>query len=363
MAQMAPGARVSEYILLETVGSGSFGEVWKARHHIWEDQVVAVKVATDAQYVRNLQTEGVTIHGLRHRNIVRAMGLDPYASPPYLVMEFVDGPTLRELIDSNPSGLPVPTVCALLRGILEALKHAHENGVVHRDVKPANVLIASRDALDALRAEDVRVTDFGLGEAAGVTKSSILASGSLLTEEGKSISGTIAYMAPEQRDGGHVDHCADLYACGIVLFEMLTGQLPQGGDLPGHVRDDVPEWMDALFSRCYTRRDRRFGSAREILEELDNHAPDAEESGDAPPPPPKPRRSLPRAKLVLNKQGRRDDYCNQCGHRLDPEDNFCIKCGSQVNPNPPRCPECRAYVDPRAKYCVMCGASLETMGC
>src|SRR5204862_305371 len=83
--------RISEYLLDAKVGGGTFGEVWRAKHHVWHDQLVAIKIPTDPQYVRNLQREGAAIHGLVHPNIVRAMGFDPYADPPYLTMEYVPG--------------------------------------------------------------------------------------------------------------------------------------------------------------------------------------------------------------------------------------------------------------------------------
>src|SRR5256885_15801925 len=93
--------RISEYLLDAKVGGGTFGEVWRARHHVWHDQLVAIKIPTDMQYVRNLQREGAAIHGLVHPNIVRAMGFDPYADPPYLVMEYVPGSSLRPLISKR----------------------------------------------------------------------------------------------------------------------------------------------------------------------------------------------------------------------------------------------------------------------
>ena len=82
----SPHQRVGEYVLQDRISAGTFGEVWRAHHHVWTDQVVAVKVPTDPQYLRNLQREGVAVHGLVHPNIVRAIGFDPYADPPYLTM-------------------------------------------------------------------------------------------------------------------------------------------------------------------------------------------------------------------------------------------------------------------------------------
>src|SRR5436305_10789644 len=93
-----PNKRVGEYVLDARIGGGAFGEVWKAHHHVWVDQLVAVKVPTDGQYLRALQREGVAIHGLVHPNIVRAIGFDPYASTPYLITEYVPGTSLRPVI-------------------------------------------------------------------------------------------------------------------------------------------------------------------------------------------------------------------------------------------------------------------------
>src|ERR1700722_20531832 len=93
-----PGQRISEYVLDAKVGGGAFGEVWKAHHHVWVDQLVAIKIPTDPQYLRSLQREGAAIHGLLHPNIVRAIGFDPYATPPYLTMEYIPGTSLRPLV-------------------------------------------------------------------------------------------------------------------------------------------------------------------------------------------------------------------------------------------------------------------------
>src|SRR5271169_4047227 len=101
-----PGQRVSEYVLEAKVGGGTFGEVWRAHHHVWADQLVAIKIPSDPQYLRTLQREGVAIHGLVHPNIVRALGFDPYAATPYLVMEYVPGTSLRPLIQNRSISIP-----------------------------------------------------------------------------------------------------------------------------------------------------------------------------------------------------------------------------------------------------------------
>src|SRR6476661_7399195 len=123
--------RISEYVLDERVGAGTFGEVWRAHHHVWVDRLVAVKIPTDPQYLRNLQREGVAVHGLQHANIVRAIGFDPYADPAYLAMEYVPGTSLRQLIQNK--SLKLDDAVAVMRQILAGLGHAHKQNLVHRD--------------------------------------------------------------------------------------------------------------------------------------------------------------------------------------------------------------------------------------
>src|SRR5438552_17693530 len=115
--------RISEYVLDERIGAGTFGEVWRARHHVWADQLVAIKIPTDGQYVRNLQREGAAIHGLVHPNIVRAMGFDPYADPAYLTMEYVPGNSLRPPIKSRT--LNIVHSIAVLRQAWSCLVSLH----------------------------------------------------------------------------------------------------------------------------------------------------------------------------------------------------------------------------------------------
>src|SRR5579862_6667332 len=116
--------RVGEYVLQERISAGAFGEVWKAHHHVWTDQLVAVKIPTDPQFMRNLQHEGIAIHGLVHPNIVRAISFDPYAEVPYLTMEYVPGTSLRPLIQKR--NLSVPDAVAIMRQVLSGLSYAHK---------------------------------------------------------------------------------------------------------------------------------------------------------------------------------------------------------------------------------------------
>jgi serine/threonine protein kinase len=330
------GDRIGEYVLIEPVGEGGFGEVWKANHHVWEAELAAVKVPTNPLYVKSLQNEGVTIHGLKHPHIVRAIGLDPYGSPPYLIMEFVEGQSLRQRIERGE--IPIDDCVDIFRQMMEGLRFAHENGVVHRDIKPANVLLAS----DGL----VKLTDFGLGRALNITTQSILQSGSLRSDEGTQVAGTLAYMAPEQRDGEATDHRADLYAAAVVLFEMLTGDRPAGSEIPSQVRMGVSGWIDDIFVRCYTRLERRVKSAAEILEAVDRGLSRQRPSGVRPPT------AQPSIKGAAK--------CSSCGQMSEPTDQFCIHCGQQLVGALIRCEKCGSFPDPADKFCVRCGEALES---
>ena len=344
MSALREGDRISNYLLEAQVGAGSFGEVWRARHHVF-DEVVAVKVPTDAQYVRNLRQEGVAVHGLRHPNVVRVIDLDPYGEPPYLVMEYVDGPSLREAIDRYKGLFPIPAVVAVLRGVLLALQAAHDGGLLHCDVKPANILLGHPlDSLATISDREVKVTDFGLGQVCGNTTRSIMQSGSAMTEDGRSIAGTLAYMSPEQKEGRDLDPRSDLYACGILLFEMLTGERPQGGDAPSSIRTEVSRNLDEVVSRAYTRLERRYASASEMLRAL--------ESGERTGPPPLPQ-AVPASGSVAG--------CPSCRGAIERDDQFCIRCGHQLIARVPQCNKCQAYVHVSDRFCIMCGNDLTVL--
>src|SRR2546430_8686220 len=263
-----PNQRISEYVLVEKIGGGSFGEVWKAHHHVWTDQLVAIKIPTDGQYVRNLQREGAAIHGLIHPNIVRAMGFDPYADPAYLTMEYVPGTSLRPLIKGRQPN--IDQSIAVMRQMLAGLDYAHNQGLMHQDVKPENILIHERAAREGYGVDGlVKVTDFGLGRAATSTAvGSIVYSASLNDAAGKEIAGTLDYIAPEQRGGGEIDRRADLYACGVILYELLTGERPAGTDLPSDLNPKVPKWLDHVFKPPYARLDKRYGRAADFFTAL-----------------------------------------------------------------------------------------------
>jgi serine/threonine protein kinase len=340
-----PGLRVSEYVLEERVGAGTFGEIWQARHHIWEQERVAIKLPTEPEYVRYLQREGVVVHGLRHPNVVRVIGLDPYADTPYLIMELVKGPSLRQVVNEHPKGLAIETAVTILRGILNAMVAAHKNNVLHRDLKPGNVLLdLDGKSIDEVAQNDVKVSDFGLGVGDPETFKSIVQSASIDRES--TLVGTLAYMAPELRDEGHrADPRCDLYAVGVILFELLTGARPAGAELPSTLRSDVPSALDEVFRKLYVRHERRYESAQAVLDDLDARLSQAK---TMPPPPP-----LPHA--VADQHARRS--CSACGHVVEPYDQFCTQCGHQMV-DVRRCPSCGGYPGWEDTFCIFCGVKL-----
>jgi serine/threonine-protein kinase len=262
----AHGQRVGSYVLSSKIAAGAFGEVWLANHHAWPEKLVAVKIPTDLQYVRNLQKDGAAMHGLRHPCIVEAVDFDPYGDPPYLAMEYVAGSSLRPLIQGKK--LNVPESLAILRQVLAGLGHAHFKGIIHRDIKPENILVNERAFAEGFTTEGlVKVTDFGLGQV-GASSESMQMSSSASGERGQRLVGTVAYMAPEVLDGEPGDARADLYACGVILFELLTGRKPHGADLPGLVNSVVPFHVDAAFRKAYALLGERFASADEFLAAL-----------------------------------------------------------------------------------------------
>jgi len=338
------GQRVGEYVLDAPIGGGTFGEVWRARHHVWTDQLVAIKIPTDPQYLRNLKGEGVAIHGLVHPNIVRAIGFDPYAETPYLAMEYVPGTSLRPLIEKK--SLTVSQTVSILRQILSGLKYAHDHNVIHRDIKPENILIHERALTEGFDVEGVvKITDFGLGKAANSAIGSIAYSASLNTPAAREIAGTLEYMAPEQRGGGEPQTRSDLYPCGVMLYEMLTGERPAGTDVPSDLNRAVPKYLDDVFRHSYARLDKRYVSAGEFLAALPAPAPT-----NVPPPLPRPAAAAARSVPALK--------CPQCQKPVDAGDQFCMYCGIQLVAQVRRCPKCGAYPDQSDRYCIFCGESL-----
>ena len=255
------GQPIGPYQLVRKLGGGAFGEVWLAQHREWADRQCAIKLPTDPDYVAQLRREGNIVHHLRHPNVVEAVDIDLRHDPPYFVMEYVEGQDLRKRL-REAGKLPVEEALGIVCQILEALKAAHAEGVLHRDLKPENILLTPEGA--------VKVTDFGLGKVQAEVAYSLMLSGSMLTKEGASVSGTVQYMSPEQQAAADPDPRDDLYALGIMGCELLTGGRPTASGIArAMTRAGLPQDLAAPFDKACDDREYRYASAEEMLRALE----------------------------------------------------------------------------------------------
>jgi hypothetical protein len=253
------GAMVGPYRLERRLAEGGFGEVWRAREQCG-GCAVALKIPTEKAFVEALRGQGAIQSRLHDPRIVSIIAADLLAEPPYIAMELVEGESLRERLRREAPLAPRRAV-RIFGEIARAVEVAHAAGVLHRDLKPENVLLSEGDR--------VKVTDFGIGEAREAAERPLLRSGGLETEGAVRLAGTPAYMAPEQLAGERVDARADVFALGIILFEMLTGRRPQPGDRPTDFVSGLPGALDEVFERCYTRLEKRLASAGDVLREIE----------------------------------------------------------------------------------------------
>ncbi|MCA3748542.1 MAG: Stk1 family PASTA domain-containing Ser/Thr kinase [Rubrobacter sp.] len=261
----------NRYRIVRRLGSGGMADVYLAHDDIL-DRDVALKVlssqyASDEEFVERFKREAQSAAALAHPNIVSIYDRgETEDGTYYIAMEYLPGGTLKDRI-LRSGALPPKTAAAVALQIAEALKAAHQRGVIHRDIKPHNILITE--------SGDIKVTDFGIARAA---------SSSTMTRTG-AVLGTAHYISPEQAMGEPVGPPSDLYSLGVVLYEMLTGRLPYDADTPigiamkhvnGHLRPPrevnpaVPEGLDAITVRLLAKDpEDRYQSADELMEDLE----------------------------------------------------------------------------------------------
>ena len=205
------------YKLEEFVGKGGMALVFRA-NDLRTGHDVAVKVLrpeynSDAEFLERFQREALAASKMSHHNIVNLLDVGEEDGYRYLVMEYMRGRTLKEIITEKGS-LPEPVAGQIAIRILSALQHAHDNGIIHRDIKPQNILINAEGM--------VKVADFGIARVAG----------SNTLTRGDSVMGSVHYFSPEQARGEDVTAASDIYSVGVVMYEMLTGRVPFDGDTP-----------------------------------------------------------------------------------------------------------------------------------
>lgn len=321
----------ARYEVQEEIAQGGFARVFKARDRRL-DRVVAVKRLLDvhmkpggaSQALQRFIRESQAIASLNHRNIVQVFDTDKDAEGYYIVMEYVGGGTLREWLKEKQK-LPVPDAIALARGIAQGLAYAHRRNLVHRDVKPGNVLLA-RDGGEL----EPKIVDFGLAR---------MGSDSELSMTGYGM-GTPYYMPPEQRrNAKSANHTADIYALGKIIYEMVSGEVPDNV-LP-HRIPQVPGLSALIFKCIESRPEERFFSMDDLIRALD--AIPGARGGAGPAAGPARGVGGP-------------GVCPACGMDNELAAKFCSGCGQGLfRP----CPECKSETRITTRFCSGCGSDLE----
>lgn len=261
----------NRYEILERIGSGGMAVVYKAKCH-WLNRFVAVKIlkedlAQDEEFRRRFHEESQAVAMLSHPNIVAVYDVSRSPELDYIVMELIDGITLKQYMQKRGGKLSWKESLHFITQIMKALSHAHSRGIIHRDIKPHNIMV--------LRDGSVKVADFGIARLTSAAQNT-------MTQEAL---GSVHYISPEQARGSRIDARSDIYSSGVVLYEMLTGRLPYEGDSPvavaiqhinsiplspREVEPSIPEAMEAITMKAMSSDvDKRYVSADAMLVDLE----------------------------------------------------------------------------------------------
>ena len=261
----------NKYRIVKLIGSGGMANVY-----LGIDMNTGVNVAikilkpefsSDDEFIRRFDAEAKSVASLNHANIVKVYGVGREGNFRYIVQEYIEGITVKDLINQN-GHLDWRNAVPIVIQIGLALDYAHQNGIVHRDIKPQNILI-SRDRV-------AKITDFGIARAASSTT---------ITMTGVQM-GSVHYFSPEQARGGNVGTQSDIYSLGVSLFEMVTGRLPFDGDsnvaiavkhlqetppVPSSLMQGIPKGLDSIIAKCMQKSpERRYQTMRQLVTELDS---------------------------------------------------------------------------------------------
>jgi eukaryotic-like serine/threonine-protein kinase len=303
-----PGSlgRLAHYEILEVVGRGGMGVVFRAfdskLHRVVAIKALAPQLATSSAARRRFVREARAAAAVSHDHVIAIHTVEDAGPVPYLVMQFIDGPTLQKKLDRTGQ-LPLKEILRIGLQIAEGLAAAHRQGLVHRDVKPANILLENG-------VERVKITDFGLaraGDDASLTQSGVVA-------------GTPMYMSPEQADGLPVDFRSDLFSLGSVLYAVCTGRPPFRApsamavlkrvceETPRPIREinpELPPWLGDLVARLHAKAPAdRFASAREVADLLARRLAELQHGGTPAAIVPPPAAQLPAEKPAPAPSGR-----------------------------------------------------------
>ena len=258
------------YEIQEVIGVGGMAVVYKAYDNV-EDRTVAIKIlkeefSDNEEFLRRFKNESKAIAVLSHPNIVKVYDVSFGDLLQYIVMEYIDGITLKQYIEQEGS-LPWKDAVHFIIQVLRGLQHAHDRGIVHRDVKPQNIMV--------LRDGSIKVTDFGIARFARSEHK---------TMTDKAI-GSVHYISPEQARGETTDEKSDVYSVGVILYEMLTGQLPFQAEsavsvaimqlqrepsLPSEINGSIPVGLEQVTMHAMQKESsRRYKAASEMLCDLD----------------------------------------------------------------------------------------------
>lgn len=261
----------NRYEILERIGSGGMAVVYKALCHRL-NRMVAIKIlkadlAQDAEFRRRFHDESQAVAMLSHPNIVAVYDVSKSDSLDYIVMELIDGITLKQYMQKKGGPLSWKESLHFITQIMKGLSHAHSRGIIHRDIKPHNIMV--------LRDGSVKVADFGIARLVSAAQST-------LTQEAL---GSVHYISPEQARGSHIDCRSDIYSAGVVLYEMLTGRLPYEGDSPvsvaiqhinsiplspREINPDIPPALELITTKAMASDvSKRYASADAMLADLE----------------------------------------------------------------------------------------------
>jgi serine/threonine protein kinase len=347
------GVTLGNYTILAPLGQGGMSRVYRARQENL-DREVAIKVlppwfAADRNFVERFKLEARLVARLSHPNIVTVHDASEFHGHLYIVMQLVDGGTLKQRLDqllAQGATMDILEAAPIFIQLSSALTYAHENGIVHRDIKPVNVLLD--------RQERPILSDFGIAKALAGTKG--------LTRQGAGV-GTPEYMSPEQCQGGPVDGRADIYALGIMLYEAMTGRLPFMADnypaiahsqiyerpphpsaINPHIEPKVAQIILTALMKNPAQRFQRASDMGDALEQTVRLL----QSGSL-------QSVQPETGGDISRVATRPLYpCPQCNSFNKPNVRFCTKCGFCLKP----CPFCASPNQVSNHFCSGCGQPL-----